>query len=152
MKTTSVFWPSLAAAIATLGVAIHLAAIAGGPSWYAWFGAPPVIVASARAGTWLAPASAAAIAALMGVCAAYACSALGVVRRLPWLRPVLAGIAAVCLLRALVLVPLAMRHPELRTAFEIGAALVWGCAGIGFVAAFLRAATPAGLRAQQGRA
>jgi hypothetical protein len=139
MKTTSVFWPGLAAAIAALGVAIHLAAIAGGPSWYAWFGAPPAIVASAREGTWLAPASAAAIAALMAVCAAYACSAIGLVRRLPWLRPVLAGIAAICLLRALLLVPLAIRYPALCTPFEIGAALVWGGAGIGFAVAVLHA-------------
>lgn len=150
MKTTSVFWPGLAAAIAMLGVAIHLAAIAAGPSWYAWFGAPPAIVASAREGSWLAPASAAGIAALMGVCAAYACSAIGYVRRLPLRRPVLAGIAAICLLRALVLVPLAILFPALRTPFEITSALVWGCAGIGFLAAFLHVGKP--VRPQQGRA
>ncbi|MEH6437922.1 hypothetical protein [Massilia sp. DD77] len=137
MNTTSQWWIRLAAAISILGVAIHLATIAGGPAWYAFFGAPPQVVASARAGTWLAPAGTAAIAALMGVCAAYACSALGLLRRLPLLRPVLAGIAAVCLLRALVLVPLAVNHPELRTSFEVSASIVWGLAGIGFAAAFL---------------
>jgi hypothetical protein len=152
MKTTSVFWPALAAAIATLGVAIHLAAIAGGPSWYAWFGAPPVIVASARAGTWLAPASAAGIAALMGVCAAYACSAIGYLPRLPWRRPVLAAIAAICLLRALLLVPLAIRFPALLTSFEIGAAMAWGSAGIGFAAAFLHVGKRTRLHREQGRA
>lgn len=152
MKTPSVFWAGTAAAIAALGVAIHLAAIAGGPSWYAFFGAPPQIVASARAGTWLAPAGTAAIAVLMGVCAAYACSAIGLLRRLPLLRPVLAGIAAVCLLRALLLVPLALLHPELLSTFEIVAALVWGTAGIGFAVAFLGAAQPARSRAAGGSA
>ena len=39
----------LAAAISLVGVAVHLAAIVGGPSWYAFFGAPPQIVASAEA-------------------------------------------------------------------------------------------------------
>lgn len=127
----------LAAAIAFVGVVIHVAAIAGGPSWYVFFGAPPQIVASARAGTWLAPVSTAGIAVLMGICALYACSALGLVRRLPMLRTMLAGIATTCLLRALILVPLAFRHPELINLFEVIAALTWGAAGIGFVAGFL---------------
>lgn len=127
----------LAAAIALLGSLIHVAAIAGGPSWYAFFGAPPRIVDSAREGSWLAPVSTAGIAVLMGLCAVYACSALGRVRRLPLLKTMLAGIGAVCLLRALVLVPVAFTHPELINGFEIVAALVWGTAGIGFVAGFL---------------
>lgn len=127
----------LAAGISLLGAAIHIAAIIGGPSWYAFFGAPPEIVASAQAGTWLAPVSTAGIALLMAICAAYACSALGLLRRLPLLRTTLAGIAVLCLLRALVLVPLALIHTELINLFEIVAALVWGMAGMGFVAGFL---------------
>ena len=127
----------LAVAISLFGVAVHAAAILGGPSWYAFFGAPPQIVASARAGTWLAPVSTAGIAVLMGICAAYGCSALGLFRRLPLLRTVLAGIAAICLLRGLVLVPLAFTHPQLLNLFEVVAALTWGMAGIGFLAGFL---------------
>ena len=127
----------LAIAISLLGVAVHVAAIMGGPSWYVFFGAPPQIVASARAGTWLAPIATAGIAALMGICALYAGSALGLVRRLPLLRTMLAGIAAVCLLRALVLVPLAFTHPELINLFEVIAAITWGTAGIGFLTGFL---------------
>lgn len=127
----------LAAIISLVGVAVHVAAIAGGPSWYAFFGAPPRIVASAHAGTWLAPVATAGIALLMGICALHACSALGLVRRLPLLRTMLAGIAAICLLRALILVPLTFTHPELINLFEVTAALVWGAAGIGFSAGFL---------------
>jgi len=138
----------LALAISLLGVAIHVAAIIGGPSWYAFFGAPPQVVASARAGTWLAPVSTAGIAVLMGICATYACSALGLVRRLPLLRTMLAGIAAVCLLRALVLVPVAFIHPQLINVFEVVAAFTWGAAGIGFIAGFLMArSTPIAFRA-----
>ena len=127
---------SLAAAIAFAGAAIHVAAIVFGPDWYAFFGAPPPIVASARQGTWLAPASTTVIAVLMGLCGAYACSAIGRIRRLPLLRTALAAIAAVCLLRAVILVPLAIHDPALFTAFEVVAALVWGMAGIGFAAGF----------------
>ncbi len=143
----------LAAAISLAGAAIHVAAIIGGPSWYLFFGAPPRIVDSARAGTWLAPVSAAAIALLMAICAVYACSALGLVRRLPLLRLALAGIAAICLLRGLVLVPLAFTHPEVRTPFEIIAALVWGTAGLGFAAGFswTRPACAAARRAPSAR-
>lgn len=138
----------LALGISLFGVAIHVAAILGGPAWYAFFGAPPQIVDSARAGTWLAPAGTAGIAALMGVCAAYACSALGWMRRLPLLHTMLAGIATICLLRALILVPVAFIHPEVINVFEIVAAFVWGAAGIGFTAGFLMTKrTPAALRA-----
>ena len=137
MKNTSAYWIYLAAAIAACGALIHLGAMAGGAEWDAFFNAPPAVVASARAGTWLAPASAAAIALLMAICGAYACSAAGLLRRLPLLRTALASIAALCLLRALILVPLAVNHSELRNVFEVVAAIVWGLAGIGFTTAFV---------------
>ena len=138
MPPSAKTWIYLAAAIATLGSAIHIGAIFGGADWYAFFGAPPRIVESARTGTPLAPLSAAAIAGLMALCAAYACSAAGLIRRLPLLRLMLAGMAGLCLLRALVLPLLAIRHPELRNTFEIVAATVWGLAGAGFAVGFLR--------------
>lgn len=136
MKNSSIQWIFLAVVIALSGVFIHLAAIIGEPSWYAFFGAPPSIVASAREGTWIAPAGAAGIALLMGLCAAYACSAIGLVRRLPLLRPGLASIASVCLVRAFVLIPLAFKHSELLNTFEVVAAIVWATAGIGFAVGF----------------
>ena len=136
MKSPSIWWVYFSAIIALAGAAIHVGAVFGGATWYAFFGAPPSIVASARAGTWLAPVSALVIAGLMGICAAYAGSVLGFVRRLPLQRVALATIAAVCLLRGLVLPPLAFAHPELRNTFEVVAALVWFIAGIGFGVGF----------------
>jgi hypothetical protein len=136
MKTPSSWWVRLAIAIALFGAAIHVAAIVGGPSWYAFFGAPPAIVESARSGTWLAPIGAMVIVGLMAICAAYAASALGLIRKLPLLRLGLACIAAVCLLRAFVLIPLAVKHPELLNTFEVAAALVWALAGVGFAVGF----------------
>ncbi|WIV99065.1 hypothetical protein [Kinneretia aquatilis] len=123
----------VAAVIAAGGALIHVAAIAGGPSWFEFFGAPPAVVASARAGTWLAPVSSLAIAGLMALCAAYALSALGRVRRLPLLRLGLFAIASVCLLRTLALPLAALRWPQLIDSFELVAAAVWGAAGLGFV-------------------
>lgn len=121
-----------ATAIALLGVAVHLAAVSAGPEWYAWFGAPPFVVRSALEGTWIAPVGALLIAILMGVCAWYGAAALSWVRR-PWLhRTSLWAMAAVCLLRAAVLPLLLPSFPDLLSAFEVIAALLWGLAGAGF--------------------
>ncbi|MDW5418685.1 hypothetical protein R6242_19135 [Iodobacter sp. CM08] len=136
MKNAYTSWILLAAGIATVGVIIHLAAIVGGPAWYAFFGAPPKIVASARDGTWLAPISAALIAFLMAICALYACSGAGVIRRLPLLRTGLFCIAAICLIRGVVLIPFAILHPVLLNPFEIIASLIWATAGFGFALGF----------------
>jgi hypothetical protein len=136
MKKTQTIWIYLAGIIALVGAAIHIAAIFGGASWYSYFGAPASVVQSARDGTWLAPVGALVIAGLMAICGAYAFSSIGVIRRLPLLRKGLAGMAIVCLLRALVLWPLMINHPDLRNTFEIVAAIVWGLAGVGFVFGF----------------
>jgi hypothetical protein len=132
MTTSSRPWIQLSAAIAIIGALIHVAAIPAGPGWYAYFGAPPGVVAPARAGTWPAPAGALVIALLMATCAWYACAALGTVRRPPLLRTGLATMAAICLVRALLLPALAVTHPGLRNTFEVVAAIFWGLAGIGF--------------------
>ena len=73
----------------------------------------------------------------MAVCAAYAFSALGRLPRLPLPRPMLAGMAGVCLLRAAVIVPLAINHPQLRNTFELISAVIWGLAGACFLVACL---------------
>lgn len=122
----------VAAVIAAGGTMVHIAAIAGGPRWFEFFGAPPAVVASARAGTWLAPVGSLLIAGLMALCTAYALSALGRVRRLPLLRLGLFAIASVCLLRSLALPLAALRWPQLINTFEQVAAAVWGLAGLGF--------------------
>lgn len=127
---------ALAVLIAGFGVLIHVLAIVGGPSWFAFFGAPPAIVRSAEAGTWLAPVGSLLIAAAMGLCGLYAASALGWVRRLPLLRFGLAAMASVCLVRALALIPLGVWRPALLSTFEIVAAVVWGLAGIGLAQSF----------------
>ena len=136
MKISSIVWIHFAALIAAAGVVIHVGALFGGPSWFAFFGAPPSVVASARNGTWLAHVSGGAIAGLMGMCAWYAESAVGLVKRPPFQRLGLGVIASVCLVRALLLPVLAVSHPQLRNNFEIVAAIVWFLAGVGFSVGF----------------
>lgn len=137
MKNLAVPLVHFAGIISAIGALIHFAAIAGGTAWYVFFNAPPQVVASSRDGTWLAPVSTSTIGLLMSVCAAYAFSALGRLPRLPLPRFMLGGMAGVCLLRAVVIVPLAINHPQLRNTFEVVSAVIWGLAGAGFLVACL---------------
>jgi hypothetical protein len=137
MKNLAIALMYFTGIISAIGALIHFAAIAGGADWYVFFNAPPQVVASSRAGTWLAPVTTSIIGLLMAVCAAYAFSALGRLPRLPLPRLMLGGMAGVCLLRAMVILPLAINHPQLRTTFELISAVIWGLAGAGFVAACL---------------
>ncbi|MEJ2795600.1 hypothetical protein WAE56_19535 [Iodobacter sp. LRB] len=136
MKQLNILLVYLAILIAVAGVVIHAGAVIAGPSWFAFFNAPPSVVASARAGTWLAPVSALTIAGLMAICALYAASVAGLVGRPPLQRLGLLGMAVVCLLRAMILPPLAINHPELRNTFEVVSALIWFFAGLGFATGF----------------
>ena len=105
--------------IAMVGAAVlHVAIIFGGPAWYAFFGAPPDVVTSAREDTWYAPAVTAVIAAILGIWSAYAFSGAGLLARLPFLRIILALIAGVMLLRGLIIVPFLVMAPDLLTLFD----------------------------------
>ena len=101
-----------AGAASSAGALLHVAILFGGPDWYAFFGAPGGMVAMARAGNLRAPVSCLIIAAILLVFAVYAFSGAGTVRRLPFLRPGLASIAAVLLLRGVLLVPLILWRPR----------------------------------------
>ncbi|STQ91660.1 hypothetical protein [Iodobacter fluviatilis] len=83
MKQSNSLLVYLALLIAIAGVVIHAGAVIAGPSWYAFFNAPPSVIASARAGTWLAPVNTLIIAGLMAICALYAASVVGLIGRPP---------------------------------------------------------------------
>jgi hypothetical protein len=96
---------------ATLGALLHLAILFGGADWYAFFGAPNRLVQMARAGNLRAPISCLVIAAILFAFAAYAFSAAGSIRRLPFLRTVLVLVASVLIVRGVVFIPLALWRP-----------------------------------------
>jgi len=96
---------------ASAGAMLHIAILFGGPDWYAFFGAPQRLVDMARAGNIRAPISCLVIAAFLALLAAYAFSGAGVIRRLPFLRLVLASIAGVLILRGALFVPLILWRP-----------------------------------------
>lgn len=111
MSRFAKYYLLMAGAAASLGAALHIAIIFGGPDWYAFFGAPRGLVEMARAGNIRAPISCLIIAALLTLLAAYAFSGAGVIRRLPFLRIGLASIAAVLILRGVLFIPLILWRP-----------------------------------------
>jgi putative oxidoreductase len=106
---TLLYWSGVATAAAGL---LHIAIAIGGPSWYAFFGAPHRLVEGARAGDSRAPLTCVAIACILLVFAAYAFSGSGVGPQLPLLKPVLAVVAAVFTLRGIAFVPMMLIAPS----------------------------------------
>ncbi|MFN3667962.1 MAG: hypothetical protein ACK4VY_01495 [Brevundimonas sp.] len=101
-------WPVAAGALSAAASLAHLAVIAGGPRWYDVFGAGPRMVRLAEQGSPVATAITLGIAAVLATWAAYAFSGAGLMPRLPLLRPVLAAVSAVYVLRALGYIPALM--------------------------------------------
>lgn len=122
----------IGAGIAIFGAIIHWVAPFVGPDWYAFLTSPKWVVDSAQSGTIRAPVGAAVIGLLMFTCGLYAFSGAGIIRRLPLTRTGLIVISSICLLRGLLLVPFLLRVPNLLSAFDIVASLVWFAAGVAF--------------------
>ena len=127
--------------LALAGALLHIAIMMGGPAWYDFFGAPEGLVHMARAGNFRAPISCLVIASILSVFAAYAFSGAGLVKRLPLLRPTMALIATVLILRGLVFAPVILRRPELLSGicdcrsidtFIVVTSLICLAMGIGF--------------------
>jgi len=102
------FWSGT---VAVAGAVLHVAILFGGPDWYARFGAPDALVQMARTGNARAPISCLVIAAILAGWALYAFSGAGPIRRLPVLRPVLALIAAILILRGILFIPMLLWRP-----------------------------------------
>ena len=98
--------------ILAFGGLVHLAAIFGGPDWYAFLGAPAGLVALADTDSLRPAISCVVIALMLFACAAYACSGAGVIRKLPALRGALALIGLGLVARGLLFVPLAAWRPH----------------------------------------
>ncbi len=129
----------LAAGISLFCAVIHFATPLLGPEWYAFLQAPPKVVASAQAGGLLAPTSALLIGLLMMVCAAYALAGAGVLRWLPLAQMVQGTVAAVCLLRGLLVLPYLYKFPDRFWTFDVVASLIWVAAGFAFLLGIMNA-------------
>ena len=84
---------------------LHVAIILGGPEWYRFFGAGERMARLAARGSPYPAVVTAGIASALAVWMLYALSGAGVIRRLPFLGPVLVLIAAAYLGRGILGVP-----------------------------------------------
>jgi len=123
----------IAAVIAVFTALSHLSCIYLGASCYKAQMAPPEIVESAINGTLLAPVGTAFIASLFLLCAAYALSRAGLIRKLPLLNLGVVTIGVLCLVRGLSTVPLSMVYPEMVSTFSMVAGIVWFLTGVLFL-------------------
>lgn len=101
----------LSGCAALAGALLHVAIVFGGPAWFRFFGAPEGIIRMAAAGHWYPTAVCLAISAVLALCAAYAFSGAGLIRRLPFLPLALALMGTVLCLRGVAFVPLMLLAP-----------------------------------------
>jgi hypothetical protein len=110
-------WLSILAAL------LHVACIFGGGDWYRFFGAGEELARADEAGSWMPAMLTAGIALVLLIWAGYAFSGAGRFRRLPLLRTALVVIAAIYLLRGLLIIPILMTD-QMRTPFNIWSSLI----------------------------
>ncbi|MES2754509.1 MAG: hypothetical protein V4659_07585 [Pseudomonadota bacterium] len=115
-------WLIAGGCLSALAALLHLAVIAGGPDWYRFFGAGEAMAQGAARGDWMPPVLTLAISAVLAIWAAYAFAGVGLIRRLPLMRPALIAITAIYLLRGFAIVPVAMQDSP-RT-FDIWSSLI----------------------------
>ncbi len=115
--------------------------ILGGPSWFAFARAPQQIIDSAQQGTYLAVVGTVIVATLMFACTVFAFSSSGLIRRVPLVKPALASIALLCILRALVAIPYLLT-PTGIDIWEVIASSVWLYVGICFMLGFMQEYRP----------
>jgi hypothetical protein len=118
--------------IAAASAIWHLLCIWGGPSWFAFARAPQQIIDSAQQGTLLAPIGTVVVAALMFSCTVFALSAVGLIRKIPLVKPALITIAILCTLRGLIAIP-TFTNPTGLDLWQIIASTVWFYVGICFL-------------------
>lgn len=114
----------LGGTLSTLAAVLHVAVIAGGPTWYRFVGAGEPMALAAEQGSLIPALITFAIAAILLVWACYAFSGAGLIRRLPFLRTALFLISGAYLLRAFALLPLVILRPELVTTFDVATSLL----------------------------
>jgi putative oxidoreductase len=132
-----------------LGAFLHIAIIFGGPDGYIWLGAPAGLVDMVRSGSLRPAISCALIGAVLFVCAAYAYSAAGLIRKLPGLRVVLGLIGGGLIVRGISFVPIVMWRPywiaglcgkcQEGNTFVLVTSAICLLVGIGYVTGALRA-------------
>jgi len=117
-------WLVVGGLLSAVAATLHLAIIVGGPSWYRFFGAGEGMATAAERGSPTPMLVTLGIALLLGIWALYAFSGASLIRRLPLLRTGLVTIAAIYMLRGLVLIPLVATQGLKIATFDLWSSLI----------------------------
>lgn len=117
-------WLTLGGLMSAAAALLHIGVIIGGPAWYRFFGAGERMARAAERGSWRPALITLVIAAVLAIWAAYAFAGSGRLPRLPLMRTALVIIAAVYLLRGLILFPALAFRPALVTPFLVWSSLI----------------------------
>ncbi|HEY5721411.1 MAG TPA: hypothetical protein VIT45_03725 [Allosphingosinicella sp.] len=123
-------WLAAGGTLSLLAAILHLAVIAGGPSWYRFVGAGEDMARMAERGSATPALITLGIAAILAVWAAYAFSGAGLIRRLPLIRTALVLISAIYLLRGFAPIPLLVLKSQAIDAFTLWSSLIVSVYGI----------------------
>jgi hypothetical protein len=115
---------AVGAALSAIAALLHLGIIAGGPSWYRFFGAGERLARAAAQRKWYPTLVTLGIAAVLGAWAAYALAGAGVIGALPMLKTALVGITAIYLVRAFAYAPLVLAKGGRITPFVVWSSLI----------------------------
>lgn len=127
----------LVAALAAIATALaHLSCIYFGPVCYAVQMAPPFVVESAEAGTWLAPVGTVFVSALFLLLAAYALSAARLLKPMPLARVANYTISLLCIVRGLLPLQLWLRQPDTISLEVLLVGLAWLAVGLCYFVGF----------------
>jgi len=108
----------------------HLSCIYFGPSCYAAQMAPTAIIESAKHGTLLAPIGAIVVSALFILIGLYSLSAAKIINNLPLTKLAIYVISTISIIRGILGIQLAIRHPERMDFIATTASVVWLVAGL----------------------
>lgn len=123
--------------MAILTACMHLSCIVLGPECFEAQLAPQSVVQSAIDGTWFAPVSTIAVSSIFVAFALFALSRAELFVSLPFTRPAVVLIGALCCVRGLLTVQLFIRHPELVSNLHLTAGLLWLLAGLMYLGGHL---------------
>lgn len=110
--------------LSALASLLHLGCIAFGAAWFRFFGAPEPLIRAYEGGDMRLVWITIAITVGLAIWSAYAFSAAGLIGKLPLLRTGLVTIAAIYLLRGLLLFPALIKAPYPGSTFDIWSSII----------------------------
>ena len=122
---------AIGGALSLIASLLHIAIIFKGAEWYRFFGAGERYACASERGEIWPSIVTFGIATILFTWAMYAFSGGGLIRPLPWLKPILLMITSIYILRGIAIVPLYFLARKRATTFMIWSSLI--CIGYGLV-------------------